>query len=40
VAVLDQQAAELARLVGGDSTRHSQQDASHAEMMPTRPRRL
>ena len=35
VAVLDEQPAQLARLVGGDATGHAEQDAGHAEMMPT-----
>ena len=38
VAFLDEQAAQLARLVGGDPTRHAEEDAGHAEMMPTRRR--
>ena len=38
VAFLDEQPAQLARLVGGDPTRHAEEDAGHAEMMPTRRR--
>ena len=35
VPVLDEQPAELARLVGGDPTRHSQEDAGHRKRLPT-----
>ena len=35
VALLDEQPAELARLVGGDAAGHPQEDAGHARMMPT-----
>ncbi len=34
VAVLHEQTAQLARLVGGDATRHPQQDAGHARIVP------
>ena len=35
VALLDEQPAQLARLVGGDAAGHPQEDAGHARMMPT-----
>ncbi len=34
VALLDEQPAQLARLVGGDAAGHPQEDAGHARMMP------
>ena len=35
MALLDEQPAQLARLVGGDAAGHPQEDAGHARMMPT-----
>ena len=35
VALLDQQPAQLARLVGGDAAGHPKEDAGHTRMMPT-----
>jgi hypothetical protein len=34
VAVPDEEAAQLAGLVGGDATRHPEKDAGHPRMMP------
>ena len=35
VSFLDEQPAQLARLVGGDAAGHPKEDAGHARMMPT-----
>jgi hypothetical protein len=34
VALLDQQPAQLARLVGGNAAGHPKEDAGHPRMMP------
>jgi hypothetical protein len=36
VTALDQEAADLARLVGGDASGHAKQHPGHPRMMPTR----